>query len=90
METSRVELPSWMTEQLLKEVNAGKVMNEIPTLRMSIKLGRARKGKRGMGEGKREMQNEMELFVSLPSRGYLSSSHHYKLHVCVLISISVV
>ena len=68
METSRIELPSWMTEQLEKEVNAGKVMNEILTLRMSIKLGRARKGKRKMGEGKRGMQNGMELFVSLPSR----------------------
>ena len=43
-------------------------MNEIPTLWMSIKLGRARKGKREMGEGKRGMQNEMEVFVSLPSR----------------------
>ena len=43
-------------------------MNEIPTLRMSRKLGRARKGKREMGEGKRGMQNETELFVSLPSR----------------------
>ena len=50
------------------EVNAGKVMNEIPKLRMSIKLGRARKGKSEVGEGKRGMQNEMELFVSLPSR----------------------
>ena len=43
-------------------------MNEIPKLRMSIKLGRARKGKREVGEGKRGIQNEMELFVSLPSR----------------------
>ena len=43
-------------------------MNEIAKLRMSIKLGRARKGKRKMGEGKGRMQNEMELFVSLPSR----------------------
>ena len=43
-------------------------MNEIPTLWMSIKLGRAKKGKREVGEGKRGMQNEMELFVSLPLR----------------------
>ena len=43
-------------------------MNKIATLWMSIKLGRARKGKREVGEGKRGMQNEMELFVSLPLR----------------------
>ena len=51
-------------------------MNEIATLRMSIKLGRARKGKREMGEGKRGMQNEMELFVGLPGLQFLRRSDH--------------
>ena len=63
-------------------------MNEIPTMRMSIKLGRARKGKREMGEGKRGMQNEMVVFLSLPSRVFEQFSPLEV--VCVSISISVI
>ena len=40
-------------------------MNEIPKLRMSIKLGRARKAKREVGKEKGECKMK---FVSLPSR----------------------
>ena len=51
-------------------------MNEIPRLRMSIKLGRARKGKREVGEGKRECKMKWNYLFHY-YHGYLSNSHHY-------------